>query len=262
MINQPTTDKKHKLGIVLSGGGARGFAHIGVLKALNENGLFPDVISSASAGSIVGVLYADGYTPEEIFEIFVKLDIYKILSFYRPAFGLLKADGLQRILQKQLRAQTFEELKLPLYICATNFTKARIHYFNKGQIMPAVMASCAIPMVLKPMLIDGDYYVDGGLMNNLPVEPIELLCEDIIGVNVNPVSEAKQFTSIRNYADRIMHLAVRANVQPNIPKCDIYIEPPGLMDFHLFKLSSAQKILQTGYDHTQSIIHQIKDDLY
>jgi NTE family protein len=262
VINQPTTDKKHKLGIVLSGGGARGFAHIGVLKALNENGIFPDVISSASAGSIVGVLYADGYTPDEIFEIFVKLDIYKILSFYRPAFGLLKADGLQRILQKQLRAQTFEELKLPLHICATNFTKATVHYFNAGQLMPAVMASCAIPMVLKPMLIDGDFYVDGGLMNNLPVEPIQYLCDDIIGVNVNPVGEAKQFTSIRNYADRIMHLAVRANVQPNIAKCDIYIEPPGLMDFHLFKVSSAQKIFQTGYDHALSIIHQIKDDLF
>lgn len=255
-------EKRHKLGIVLSGGGARGFAHIGVLRALNENGIYPDAISAVSAGSIVGVLYADGYSPTEIYEIFSRLDIYKILKFYRPAFGMLRADGLQKTLQQYLRAKSFEELTIPLCVCATNFSKAHVDYFKEGPMIHAVMASCAIPMLLKPMLLNNDFYVDGGLMNNLPVEPLENNCDSIIGVNVNPVSEAKGFSSFRNYADRVMHLAVRANIQTNIQKCDVYIEPPGLMDFHLFKVSSAQTIYETGYRHTLEIIDSIKQNLF
>ncbi|MES2691617.1 MAG: patatin-like phospholipase family protein [Bacteroidota bacterium] len=253
--------KQHKLGLVLSGGGARGFAHIGVLKALNENGIYPDAISAVSAGSIVGCLYADGHQPDEIFNIFSKLDIYKILKFYRPAFGMLRADGLQKVLGQALKAKNFEELKMPLFVCATNFTKARVTYFHQGSLINAVMASCAIPMVLKPLQLDGEFYVDGGLMNNLPIEPLEHSCEDIIGINVNPVTEATAISSFRNYADRVMHLALRANIQNNIHKCDIYIEPPGLMDYNLFKVSAAEKIYEIGYEHTIGLIGQIKADL-
>lgn len=254
--------KKYRLGLVLSGGGARGFAHIGVLKALHENGIYPDAISAVSAGSIVGSLYADGYSPDEIFAIFNKLDIYKILRFYRPAFGVLRADGLEKVLGHYLHAQTFGELAMPLYVCTTNFTKAQVRYFHQGSLINAVMASCAIPMVLKPVQIGNEFYVDGGLMNNLPVEPLEHDCEDIIGVNVNPVTEATTFSSFRNYADRVMHLALRANIQHNIGKCDIYIEPPGLMDFNLFKVSAAEQIFEIGYYHACSLIDQIKNDLF
>lgn len=254
--------RHYKTGIVLSGGGARAFAHIGVLKALNENGIYPDAISAVSAGAIVAALYADGRTPEEIYKIFSGLDIYKLLKFYRPAFGMLGADGLRRTLTQHLSVHHIEELKMPLYISATNFTKATTTFFHHGDIITAVMASCAIPMVLKPININGEFYVDGGLMNNLPVEPLYDSCEDVIGVNVNPVHEAHHFSSFRNYADRVMHLALRANIQNNIHKCDIYIEPPGLMNYHIFKVSSAQQIFEAGYTHTLSIIDQIKGDLF
>ncbi|MCZ2139970.1 MAG: patatin-like phospholipase family protein [Bacteroidia bacterium] len=258
----PETNTKYNCGIVLSGGGARGFAHVGVLKALNENGIYPEIISAVSAGSIVGVLYADGYTPDEIFQIFSKIDIYKILRFYRPAFGVLKAEGLEKTLLKYLRARKFEDLKFPLYISATNFTKANTVYFNSGALIPAVMASSAIPMILKPVLYQNDYFVDGGLMNNLPVEPLEGVCKHIIGVNVNPVSEVKQFSSFRNFADRVLHLAVRANVQQNIDKCTVYLEPPGLMEYHIFKVSSSEQIFKLGYEYAISIMDTIKESLH
>ncbi|MCU0423494.1 MAG: patatin-like phospholipase family protein [Bacteroidia bacterium] len=253
--------KKYKLGIVLSGGGARGFAHIGVLKALNENGIFPDVISCVSAGSIVGSLYADGYTPDEIFAIFHRLELYKLLRFYRPAFGLLRADGLERTLRKQLHASNFENLKIPLHVCTVNFSQAKLVYFNTGDIVPAVMASCAIPMVLKPIELNGEFYVDGGLMNNLPVEPLLHHCENIIGVNVNPVMPENKFASFRNFSDRVMHLALRANIEHNIRFCDIYLEPEGLMKYHLFKTSASQEIFRMGYQYTISKITEIKNEL-
>lgn len=251
-----STEYPYKTGIVLSGGGARGFAHIGVLKALNEFNVYPEMISAVSAGSIVGALYADGYAPDEILPLFSELDLYKLLRFYRPSLGVLKAVGLRKTLTHVLRSKNIEDLKIPLVISATNFNKATTEYFTSGSIIDAVMASSAIPLILKPYTINGNMYVDGGLMNNLPVEPLIGKCETIIGVNVNPVKEASQFDSFRNYADRVLHLAIRANVTANIQKCDIFIEPEDLSRFQLFKVSSAHEIFETGYKHTISLLQK------
>jgi NTE family protein len=249
--------KKYQTGIVLSGGGARGFAHIGALKALNEHGIYPDAISAVSAGAIVGAFYADGYTPDEIYDLFASLDLYKMLRFYRPSFGVLKAHGLKKVLHQQLRHKNLEELPVSFTVSATNFTKAKTDFFISGSIIDAVLASSAIPMILKPYTINGNMYVDGGLMNNLPVEPLENKCEQLIGINVNPVHEVTRFKSFRNFSDRVLHLAIRANVRNNIEKCDIYIEPPDLMDYNLFKISSAKAIFEKGYMHTSLILSEI-----
>lgn len=248
----------YKTGIVLSGGGARGFAHIGVLKALHEHGIYPDAISAVSAGAIVGALYADGYQPDAIFKIFSELDIYKIVRFYRPSLGMLKAQGLKKVLSTHLHHEQIEDLPIALTISATNFTKAETEYFNSGNIIDRVLASSAIPLILKPYTIKGNMYVDGGLMNNLPVEPLLDKCDRIIGVNVNPVHEVTRFKSFRNFSDRILHLAIRANIKNNIGKCDMYIEPPDLMEFHLFKLSSAKEIFERGYRHTCELLEKEK----
>jgi len=245
---------RYSYGLVLSGGGARGFAHIGVLKALDENGIKPGIISAVSAGSIVGALYADGKSPDRIFEIFASFDLFRLLKVNRPSFGLLKAQGISKTLEKELTVQNLEELKIPLIVSATNFTKAKTEFFSKGSITDAVLASSAIPLVLKPYSINGQMYVDGGLMNNLPVEPLINKCESLIGVNVNPVHEVEKVPSFRNFADRVLHLAIRANVLSNIQRCDIYIEPPGLMQFNLFKVSAADKIYQLGYLHAMKLL--------
>lgn len=241
-------------GIVLSGGGARGFAHIGVLKALNEYGIFPDIISAVSAGSIIGVLYADGKSPDRIFEILSTLDLFKMLQLNKPMFGLLRPQGLLKVLEQNLSVRSLEALRVPVVVSATNFTKAQTEFFSEGNIIDAVMASSAIPLVLKPYVVRGQMYVDGGLMNNLPVEPLQDRCHTLIGVNVNPIQEESQFRSFRNFADRVLHLAIRANVRNNISRCSLYIEPPGLMNYNLFKVSSAHDIFQIGYDYTRRIL--------
>jgi NTE family protein len=249
--------QKYGVGLVLSGGGARGFAHVGALRALNEHGIFPDVISAVSVGAIVGALYADGSKPAEIFETFRNLDIYKYIRLRRPMLGMLRAEGLRKRLDAALNAKTFEELRIPLFVSTTNFTRATTAYFSSGPLLTPILASSAIPLVLKPMLIEGELYVDGGLMNNLPVGPLEGLCNTIIGINVNPAYTVERFRSFRNYADRVMHLAIRANVKPDIAKCDLYLEPPGLMDYNIFKLSAATRIHDIGYQYTNKILRQM-----
>lgn len=245
---------KYKCGIVLSGGGARGFAHIGVLKALNEHDIYPETISAVSAGAIIGVLYADGYTPDEIFELLHDLDVYKILRIRTPRLGVLKADGLRKVFNQHLRHKRIEELPMPVTICATNFTRAHTEYFEDGNIIEAVLASSAIPLMLKPVSLAGNLYVDGGLMNNLPVQPLLRKCRHIIGVNVNPVNEINKFRSFRNFIDRVVHLSIRANVQNNIQLCTHYIEPAHLMEYHWFKVSAARDIVKLGYDYTKKTL--------
>ena len=117
--------KKYKTGLVLSGGAVRGFAHLGVIKALNEAGIYPEVIVGASVGSIVGVLYADGYSPQEIYDIFIHKSMYKYLEFIVPKRGFVRMTGLYKTLLEKLHAKHFDELKLPLYVAVTNLNKPK-----------------------------------------------------------------------------------------------------------------------------------------
>lgn len=237
-------------GIVFSGGGVRGFAHVGVIKALEEFNISPQFISGASAGAIAGVLYADGYSPEEMMEIFLDLDLYNLLSFRGFKMGLMRPDGIRKVLQKALRAKNFEDLKKPMVIACTDIDLAETVYFSQGNILDPLIASIAFPFLIKPQLINGHHYVDGGLMNNLPVQPLMGKCKNIIGIHVNPLHPEPKYLGTRNYIDRIIHIGLRANMLNLIGACDLFIEPPELAGFHLLKLSSAKEIYKRGYDYT------------
>ncbi len=169
--------KQYKIGLVLSGGGARGFAHLGLIQALNDAGIYPDVISGTSAGALAGVLYADGHTPKEILKL---MNSGSRLDFMRPALpreGLLQIGGIVKILKTSLRAKTFEELKIPLYVSATDLNIGKAVYFSEGDLFDPVIASASIPVLFQPVIINNIYYVDGGVLDNLPVRPIENKCK-------------------------------------------------------------------------------------
>ena len=145
-------EKIYKTGLVLSGGGARGFAHIGVLQALNEAGIFPDVISGTSAGALVGVLYADGYSPLDILKM---MNSTSRLHYIRPTVpreGLLQISGIERILKENLRAKKFEDLRIPLFVTATDLNNGKIRYFSSGELLNPVIASASIPVLFKPVI--------------------------------------------------------------------------------------------------------------
>lgn len=138
-------NKKYNIGIVLGGGGARGFAHIGVLKALNESGIYPEIISGVSAGAIIGSLYADGYSPDEILALFKQNKLFNYLKLINPKQGLFKMTGLAKVISKNLKAKTFEELKLPLIINATDLNNGKCEYFSSGELFKHILASSTIP---------------------------------------------------------------------------------------------------------------------
>jgi NTE family protein len=242
--------KKYKTGLVLSGGGARGFAHLGVIQALNDAGIFPDVISGTSAGALAGVLYADGYTPKEILKL---LNTGSRLDFMRPALpreGLLQIGGVIKILKSSLHATTFEELKIPLYVTATDLNNGKAEYFSKGDLLDPVIASASIPVLFQPVIINNICYVDGGVLDNLPVRPIENKCRIIIGSFVNPVGYIEKISGLINIAERSFMLRMSEEANEKSNKFDLFVAPLILRNFGILDPEKAEELFSVGYDAT------------
>jgi NTE family protein len=247
-------EKKYKLGLALSGGGARGFAHLGALKAIEDSGQKPEIVAGTSAGALAGVLYADGYSPEEIVNLFVNKDFREFVEIQIPQKGIFGTAGFRKFLKKHLRAKNFEDLPLPLKVVTTNLDEGKSVVFEKGPLIEPVVASCSIPIVFNPVVIDGINYVDGGLFKNFPVSIIRSECEKIIGVNVNPLVPSKYNKSIMHIAERSYHYMSKNNTLLDRKLCDILIEMKDLVYFKTFDLESASKIFKIGYDHAQNAL--------
>ena len=248
-----------KVGLIFSGGGARGFAHLGVLKALNELKIPIDELAGTSAGAITGAFYGYGYSPEETFEIISKTGFLKSV---RPAWtwtGLLSLDGLKDVLFKHLPENDFSVLKTPLVIAATEIRLGKIVYFNSGELVPAIIASSTIPTLFSPFSKDGQLFVDGGLMDNFPVRPLVGKCDVIIGSHCNPVAENFDAKNVKEVTERSLNLAINASTQHSKSHCSVVIEPPALGKYSTFDLAKAREIYDYGYKHTLSISKTIED---
>lgn len=250
------SEKKYNIGLVLSGGGMRGFVHLGVIKALNANGIFPEVISGTSAGSLVGALYADGHTPDEIFKVFANKKLFTFLEFIVPNRGFVRMTGLQKVLLGMMRSKTFEQLRIPLYVAITDLNRGVCEYINTGELTPYILASCSVPIVFQPMVINGVTYVDGGVLDNLPVKPIRHLCNKIIGVNSNIILPKKNLNRVSTIADRCTHLLIQKTIDTQRDQFDLLIEPTGMHRFHLFDISKAKDMMDIGYDTSMPILEE------
>lgn len=239
-----------KTGLALSGGGARGVAHVGVIKALEEFGIEVSIISGTSAGSIVGSLYAYGYKPDEIFDIIKEVSVFRSV---RPAWawaGLLTMDGLKELLINAMPENDFKALKIPMHIAATEIKLGEVHYFTKGELIPAVVSSCSIPAVFNPYSHNGGLYVDGGLFDNLPSKVLRDSCEFVIGSHCNPISNDFDAKSLRVVIERSLLMAINANTTQSKALCDIVIEPKKLGKFSSFEIARAKEIFDIGYEFT------------
>lgn len=196
-----------KLGIALGGGGARGIAHFGVLKVLDNLDVHPDVVSGTSFGSIVGAFYCSGYTWQEMVEMEKSIKWIKLIDVSLSG-GLMKGDALGKVLSEYLPA-TFEDLKKPLSVVATNIETGKRVEISSGDLIKAVRASSCFPGVFQPVEIDGMALIDGGLVDNVPISALKSYRVDAtIAVNVNsPLdysvmkdSESNWWTKLRKKA--------------------------------------------------------------
>lgn len=240
--------QKHPIGLALSGGGSKGFAHLGVIQALEEKGIKPDLIAGTSAGALAGVFYADGYSPKEILSFFQKKAFKEFAELTIPQSGLFKTDRFHKFLKKHIRAKTFEDLSIPMKVTATDIENGISVNFEKGPLTPVIIASCSFPIVFTPMEINGTYYVDGGLFKNFPVSIIRKQCEKIIGVNVSPLTGQKYKNSLYYVAERSFHYISCSNSMIDRNLCDLLIEAPRVSKFSMFSLDHSQEIFDLGYN--------------
>ncbi len=253
-VRPPIFATMERVPFVLSGGGARGIAHLGVLQAFAEAGIAPSAISGTSAGALIGAFIAAGLSPVEATAL-----LREEWRLHLTRWKVLRGEWLSQrrigeFLSAYLPAKYFEDLKLPLYVSATDVEKGGQRIFSTGELVPPLLAACAVPLIFPPMVIDGTPYVDGGLSNNLPIEPFDDRRAEVIAVYVNPLPPYTGQRTLRRTLDRTFHLSFREMVARSAKGCRLFVEPTGLNAFGMFDLSQAAQIQRIGYEHTKALL--------
>lgn len=245
--------KKYNYGIALGGGGVRGFAHLGVLQALEEKGIKPDIIAGTSAGAIAGAYIASGKSPREVFDLIKNHKLIDFVQVRLPKTGLLNLDRLRKSLVDHIKADDLKDLPIPFYVAVSDITDGHVEYFNEGPLVKIVQASASIPVLFAPVEIDGKLYSDGGLFDNVPVEPLLGKCKKIIAVNISPIHKTDKMKNLIQIAARTFHLSVNSTIKGLEDKCDLIIEPPELNEFEILDASKADEIYRVGYEHCKKL---------
>lgn len=252
--------KKFRTGVVLSGGAVRGIAHLGILQALIEQNIRIDIISGASAGALAGAFFSEGFSPVEILEIFSKKKLYDLVRISIPRSGLFKVEGLKKILKKYLKTPNLEDLPIPLVVSTTNFREGKAEYFESGPLIDILMASSSIPILFEMAKINGIPYTDGGISDNLPVEPIRDRCRTIIASHVNPLGEFETIKNPIQVIERTFHLAIASEIHRKKELSDLFIEPAELKDFGLLDFRKSKTIFDIGYKTAKKLLAESKFD--
>lgn len=243
-------NKNKTIGLVLSGGGARGIAHIGILQALEELGVKPDIISGTSTGAAIGAFYTAGYTVSQIKEIILTNHFFRFSDFAWSSSGLLSTEGNEEMFRKYFKHKSFNDLKLPLYISATDILAGKTIFYSDGDVVKVILASSALPLVFKPVKYKNRLLIDGSAISCFPIEPLIKRCDTIIGAYVNPIGKIKNISGIKNIFDRGVHLALYKDVEKKKEYCDLFIEPPALLNYNMFDFKYGKDLLKIGYCHT------------
>ena len=249
--------------MVLSGGGVKAIAHIGLIEVLLENNIIPNRVAGTSAGAMIAALYAANYSPKEMISFFENTPLFRMSLFARNKPGFLDSEKYVDHFGKYFSENSFEALKYPLTIAATNILKAKITYFNSGPLIKPIIASAALPPLFSPIDIDGQLYSDGGILDNFPLDSIKIDCDKIIGSFVNPVTEIEksEINSSSDLVYRIYHIGMDVNDIEKFKGCSYVFLPPKLDAISAIDTKSIKKAYKIGYDFAQKEIGTIIESL-
>lgn len=284
--------KRPKIGLVLSGGGAKGLAHIGVLKVLDEAGIKIDYIGGTSMGAIVGGLYAAGYTGKQLDSIFKAADYNAIIQDYTPrnsknyyereyndryavslpfhkfkvsiplslSKGLYNYNSITRLTHDLRHERDFKKLPIPFICIATDIETGQEVILDHGFLAQAIIASGALPTLYSPVIIEGKYLIDGGVLNNFPVEEVIRMGADIIiGVDVqDELKDRDQLTEATKLLVQISNLQMIKKMEDKRILTDIYIKPD-IDQFSIVSFDRAPEIIKTGEEAAFSVFEKLKN---
>ncbi len=225
-----TPPRRLKIGLALGGGAARGFAHIGVIKVLEAQGIVPDLVVGTSAGSLVGALYAAGNNAQALQKMAIDMDEAAIsdwsVPFFSQSTGVLKGEGLQNYVNRAVHGQPIEKLRLPFGAVATDLRTGQPILFRRGNTGAAVRASSAVPGVFQPVRIGNIDYVDGGLVSPVPVSFARKMGADfVIAVNITAQPDAQQPSNTFEVLLQTFSIMGQSLNQYELKQADIVIRP-------------------------------------
>jgi NTE family protein len=239
------------LGLVLSGGGVKGMAHVGMLKALTQRGIYPSHISAVSAGALVGGLYADGASIEDMLHFFKETPLlkYNFVTINKP--GLFNTDKYLPFFDNSFKAKKFEELEKRLVVVATDLLNGQPTYFDRGELFKPLLASAALPPVFSPVSFNNLLYADGGIMNNFPIEPLTGVCDIIIGCYTTSMKEIGkgQIKNALQITQRANLLMLHSNAMDKLHVPDLLFMPDELDKIGVLDKKGIDKAFTIGYDN-------------
>lgn len=239
-----------KIALALGGGAARGFAHVGVIKALEAQGIVPDIIVGTSAGSVVGALYAAGYSGFELQQLSMQMEESQVSDWSMPNRGVIKGDALQDFINRAVKYRTLEKLKKTFAVVATDLGSGDLIVFRTGNTGMAVRASSAVPGIFQPVSINGHEYVDGGLVAPVPVRVARSLGADfVIAVDISDKPRNSKTESSIDVLLQTFNIMSQSISRNELPEADIVISPdtPGISatdfrDMHMAVLQGEKAV--------------------
>jgi NTE family protein len=247
-------EPKHKIGVALSGGGALGYAHIGVLDALEDYGIEPTIVAGTSMGAIVGVLYAAGYHPEDMLKLITDHKMTnkkKIMSLdiKSSELGLFSKKYIASFLEKTLPTNSFDSLPKPFYCAVTNLMTTKGEIISSGdRLQKYTLASMSIPVLFQSVVIDSMVYIDGGITNNLPARSIRDKCDILISVDVNPYTEVTKLNTIKEAVMRTMTTLVMNTSLDGRACSDYIVDVYASHQYSILDFAKYKEIYKIGYD--------------
>ncbi|MFA6902616.1 MAG: patatin-like phospholipase family protein [Gallionellaceae bacterium] len=220
-----------RIALALGGGAARGFAHVGVIKALEAQGIVPDIVVGTSAGSVVGALYAAGYNGFELQLLSMQMDEGQVSDWSLPNRGMIKGEALQDFINQAVKHRTLEKMKKTFAVVATDLSSGEMIVFRTGNTGMAVRASSSVPGIFQPVSINGREYVDGGLVAPVPVRVARSLGADfVIAVDISDKPANNSTTSSADVLLQTFNIMGQSISRHELPSADIVIRPvtPGI----------------------------------
>ena len=250
--------RDYRVGLALGGGGTRGFAHLGALKAFEEDGIVFDEVAGTSVGSLVASLYAYGMTSDEMLAIANKLKVSDIRNsrlFFMPS----KTEGLEELIKQTVGDTFIEDLKKPLTVVAVDLITGEEIDIKKGNLAKAVAGSCSVPGVFQPVEFENYRLADGGLLNTIPADVLRKNgCKYVVSVDVNPTRGYG--TESTKYVDNLLaslRIVMSSNAFKGKINSDVIVEAD-TRKFRSTRLEGAKEMYQAGYDAAKKLSHKIK----
>ena len=240
--------------LALSGGGARGAFHLGVLQYLDENNIKVKAICATSIGSIVGASYASGVSPKKQLELLKQKSTKKVFSFSWFRESLFNIDLKSKAIDSLINKEKLEQLDIPLYLTAVDLESGEEISFERGDLKTICTASSALVPVFKPVEYQGRVLVDGGFFNHMPYKPLKKYDLPLVGVNLTPLVKKPSRKRFMSYLKKVMAIRMFIAAESQRGEYDYYISNDEILKYSIFSFKNFDKLFELGYEEAKNVL--------